>query len=1042
MKNLKVTLVAACAVVVGCGFTASADIPASAYVQNGLVVQFDGIDNAGTGTHDPSATVWKDLVAANEGAYDMTLTANGSFTGTALVSDGKKTAAKGTSPAVTIAQIEGCFTLDSDKTANSAVYATGLVTGSNMDWCIGLLSSHRGYIFGGNTPMFAVGNDYSGFHTISSTKSDCFYDGLSDAVTKGANNNFGRSTARQPGTAAVGGFGDSDTPCAAKMHAIRLYSRALMPAEALHNAALDRLRFSAVPPASLRWNEQAKKIEAHFSILVPGGTVALPGAEAGEKVEGWFELGKEVSFTVSCPEGMSVQKWIGGKVTAGEEPGSFTTLVRDVQLQAFIGNESRTWTGGGDGTDWFDAANWEPVGAPCEGAVVTLPAGETVTLSNSTPKLSAIELAGTLATTNWETCVRAKSVVVANGGKVTVAGLSTDQATNRVWIVCDDCTIVAGGSIDVDDLGFRGSKATLAQYGGKVSDVSGPGKGTGLNCGASHGGHGGYSASKGLDKTKFQNVLPYDNPLKPLLPGSGGYPQVWGAGTDGGGAVYISAKGNVRVDGAIKASVTKTVGNRGTSGSGGAVLIECATFSGTGGSISADGGGSSATIATIVGDGNGGAAGGGGMIAIKYDPAKQTEDMIANMTISASSGLYDTKQTFGDETVRFEAGLGTVYFPDNKLLKDLLGRGLSGALVNCKSYEHEGDLVFSRGYLRFASEGAMLKVNGNLAVDGKMSRLDIGGVTITNQCTVAGIWAGRQTNILEVAGALEIRNGGRLDLRAAETNANVSIGAYLKVGGRLSIFTNSTLSCWSDQANMGSPYIEADSFLLEEGGLATGFMRGCGPGKGLGGGKNASGGSHGGKSGGGTYSAAAQNPYDDEYLPTMPGSGGSNGSWAAGGLGGGVVYISVAREATVNGTINVDGMPAIGSHSGGGGAGGTIQIRCRTFFGGETGVLTAKGCDGMSTKSVGGGSGGGGGRIAIWCGAPWGPDVSRFRIKPFTDVEAYPEFFSFAMTTNVTGGVGAGSGAAVPTDPKTIADPGTVRFVYVRDKPGMRVLVR
>ena len=42
MRNLKVALVAACAIVVGCGFAASADIPASAYVQDGLVVQYDG----------------------------------------------------------------------------------------------------------------------------------------------------------------------------------------------------------------------------------------------------------------------------------------------------------------------------------------------------------------------------------------------------------------------------------------------------------------------------------------------------------------------------------------------------------------------------------------------------------------------------------------------------------------------------------------------------------------------------------------------------------------------------------------------------------------------------------------------------------------------------------------------------------------------------------------------------------------------------------------------------------------------------------------
>ena len=47
--------------VVGWAFTASADIPASAYVQDGLVVQYDGIDNAGTGAHDVNARTWKDL---------------------------------------------------------------------------------------------------------------------------------------------------------------------------------------------------------------------------------------------------------------------------------------------------------------------------------------------------------------------------------------------------------------------------------------------------------------------------------------------------------------------------------------------------------------------------------------------------------------------------------------------------------------------------------------------------------------------------------------------------------------------------------------------------------------------------------------------------------------------------------------------------------------------------------------------------------------------------------------------------------------------
>ena len=43
-------------------FTLSATTYTSAsYVQSGLIAQWDGIDNQGTGTHDPTATTWKDL---------------------------------------------------------------------------------------------------------------------------------------------------------------------------------------------------------------------------------------------------------------------------------------------------------------------------------------------------------------------------------------------------------------------------------------------------------------------------------------------------------------------------------------------------------------------------------------------------------------------------------------------------------------------------------------------------------------------------------------------------------------------------------------------------------------------------------------------------------------------------------------------------------------------------------------------------------------------------------------------------------------------
>ena len=346
MKNRVSSIVfrAAAAVwLVGFGFSgAFADIPASAYVQDGLIVQFDGIDNAGTGTHDPNATAWVDLVTANEGAYDMMLTSYGSFDENALVANGSKSAAKGTSPAGTIRQIEGCFTLDSDKTANSVLYSSGRVDGSNMDWIIGLLNNHRGYIFGGSAPMFAVGNDYSGLHTISSTKAVCYYDGLSGSVTKGSNNSFGKTDARKPGTSAVGGFGDGDTPCAVKMHALRLYNRTLSVTEVSINANIDKMRFEGADSATLtwpegyRWNAGENHIEHVVCIENEGGhgSVAVDGVDIGTHYENWFAVGSVQTGTVmaTANDGYVFSHWSGdtNRMTAAEIHSSTVQVPFDV----------------------------------------------------------------------------------------------------------------------------------------------------------------------------------------------------------------------------------------------------------------------------------------------------------------------------------------------------------------------------------------------------------------------------------------------------------------------------------------------------------------------------------------------------------------------------------------------------------------------------------------------------------------------------------------------------------------------------------------
>ena len=55
----------------------AAGLTSASYVQDGLVVQLDAIDNTGTGTHNSSATVW----SAVKGGVSVTLQGGAAWTG-------------------------------------------------------------------------------------------------------------------------------------------------------------------------------------------------------------------------------------------------------------------------------------------------------------------------------------------------------------------------------------------------------------------------------------------------------------------------------------------------------------------------------------------------------------------------------------------------------------------------------------------------------------------------------------------------------------------------------------------------------------------------------------------------------------------------------------------------------------------------------------------------------------------------------------------------------------------------------------------------
>ena len=748
-----------------------------------------------------------------------------------------------------------------------------------------------------------------------------------------------------------------------------------------------------------------------------------------------------------------------------------------------------------DGTvsdDWNDPENWTPdaegnrtVPGDGESVVIGDRAAATVTISSSTAELESLSLgewslSSALTVSNWTTKVSAKEFSIGANGQVTCGAASTDiSEISRVWIACSNLTLAAGAKIDVNEKGYAAIPWALNVY----RYGAGPGRLVSQNgnvCGGpSHGGHGSRVFSMDYSSA---TPLPYDDPTDPTEPGSSGISVGWSAGGttggNGGGVVRIEATGRVTVNGAITANGRKATAydkagwgsygdNHDSAGAGGTVNIRCRDLVGSG-SLTADGGGGGKIddIASPC------MPAGGGCIAVRYDPSVQTAAAVEGMTISAAGGLckrgcqstvspnpitwWSAGNVYPDDNRRM-ADIGTVWMTDGKLLDALLGVSLTGQVLGVSEYVREGDLAFNSGRVRFAEDGVKVSVTGNLTLGGNDSRLEIGGAVATNRSAYVDHLS-TLAPTLEVGGDLTLGGVSRLDIRAAQTESAEAFGAFVKVGGTVTIATNCAVYTWSDIRTIGAPKFEVGGLTVAAGGLLSAFRRGGAGGYPKGSGLSANsrgygpggttdatvGGGHGGKGGRGGTTARGGMAYDDEFRPYQAGSGGggSYNQYTMGGFGGGLVHVSA-----VNGTIRVDGTVSADGEAGtlgngfaGGGSGGTIFLEAKSFAGGENAVLTAKGGDTKPHKSVGSGSGGGG-RIAVWCGEPWEATTPKGRLCRSNGLLVglpRPECFQYASTNNF---VDAGCLLGTETT-GTAGDPGTCWFTYVGEAPGCQLLVR
>jgi hypothetical protein len=605
----------------------------------------------------------------------------------------------------------------------------------------------------------------------------------------------------------------------------------------------------------------------------------------------------------------------------------------------------KTWTGTGT-NDWWTGANWNGSTVPQAGDDVLITNKNVgVLLTNATPWLSSLVISNasggvvSLIFSNWNTALNVTNLTIGSNATLTCAGAFTNapDMTNRVYIVCSNLTALRGGAINVNARGYRGGITGSA-------NGSGPGGGTG---GAGYGGQGGEGSSG----------TPYGAADLAAEPGSGGYGTTGGGG-HGGGCVRVEASGAVVVNGTISANGGTGGNNTGRGGSGGGIYIGCDTIDGTG-AVTADGG---SGFGTTLG------YGGGGRIAVIYQTGPQSLLAVPSLRFSASAPPlgYAYRTVYGD--------LGTLYFPDNRLLQGAViphtGRWM---VPNATNITFASSVILSNGWLRFDQPGTTIAVANDLTINGANAQLMLGGDTnwVTDAATYTRVRYHDTPGTLSllVGGNLLVTNSGSLFVAAAPTNGTgLEYGALVAVTGTVTVAPGCTIYPQSHFTNGAVVKFTASNFIVQAtafvnadvmgygGGKSNSAPRGYGPGGGY---KDVGAGGHGGIGYGPTYGPA----YGDPVRPIEPGSGGAgtvNAVTDVGLTGGGCVWIEAVDQVVVNGLITADAGPLGGENRRGGAAGGGIYIKCATFQG-TNGVVKANGAKSTANDY----SGGGGGRIAV-----------------------------------------------------------------------------
>ena len=229
----------------GIGVAYATTYTSASYVQDGLIAQWDGIDNAGTGVHDPNATVWKDLAGHN----DLTLASGAAWRRGICFYMNTRTnglaAAYGTEAATTYKTIEILFKEDS--WWSRILFWSGAQSRYVAFDCRDTKPFKWVYFDGAKSTPYAKVRTYDpnavvATYSDSNTVTQVYCDGVPRVNATNTNTwSPGDNRVTLGWRSATTAY--KDYGWEGEVYSIRLYNRALTPEEIARNHAIDVKRF-------------------------------------------------------------------------------------------------------------------------------------------------------------------------------------------------------------------------------------------------------------------------------------------------------------------------------------------------------------------------------------------------------------------------------------------------------------------------------------------------------------------------------------------------------------------------------------------------------------------------------------------------------------------------------------------------------------------------------------------------------------------------------------------------------------------------------